>query len=313
MQGENGRVGASGWRGDGGRQSGEWWMVVEGLKAKQARGEAMCPAPRARDRSKEGWCEEMRLERLHAAARASVEGVAPQRLHWEAGAIHRDALNRALPRGDPGALVAVFGAAAIEPATVGVDVALGLAELVAADDGDAGLGAEAVEVGSAARSRVCDVGHVGEGDAAAEARGGRAMVRAILRAKAAGAVACGGVDHVLHVSVGAGGGVAEVRGRTHRFAAELALGRVRGRGAGIVEPDAAQDVERVGRVRARRAAGDGADGDTLAVLRHGVVPGAAADVVEEALLERGLTGGVVAVPLGAPVDEIDLVGASHDA
>src|SRR5690349_25178668 len=92
MQGENGRVGASGWRGDGGRQSGEWWMVVEGLKAKQARGEAMCPAPRARDRSKEGWCEEMRLERLHAAARASVEGVAPQRLHWEAGAIHRDAL-----------------------------------------------------------------------------------------------------------------------------------------------------------------------------------------------------------------------------
>src|SRR5690349_8065701 len=131
----------------------------------------------------------MRLERLHAAARARVEGVAPQRLHREARAVHRDALDRALPGGDPGALVAVFGAAAIEPATVGVDVGLGLGELVAADNGDASLGAEAVEVGSAARSRVGDVGHVGESDAAAEARGGRAVIRAVLRAKAAGAVA----------------------------------------------------------------------------------------------------------------------------
>src|SRR5690348_59184 len=116
----------------------------------------------------------MGLERLHAAARAGVEGVAPQRLHREARAVHRDTLDGALPGGNPGALVAVFSAAAIEPAAVRVDVGLGLAELVAADDGDAGLGAEAVEVGSTARSRVGDVGHVGEGDAPAEAGGGRA-------------------------------------------------------------------------------------------------------------------------------------------
>jgi hypothetical protein len=53
--------------------------------------------------------------REHAAARAAVEGIAPQRLHREHAGGERDVRRSALPRGDPGALVAVLGAAGVQP------------------------------------------------------------------------------------------------------------------------------------------------------------------------------------------------------
>ena len=56
---------------------------------------------------------ELRI-REHAAARAAVERIAPQRLHRESAGREVDVRRRALiPRGDPGALVAVLGSAGV--------------------------------------------------------------------------------------------------------------------------------------------------------------------------------------------------------
>src|SRR6266536_1723927 len=90
--------------------------------------------------------------RLNAAARTAIERVAPQRLHREATRVERDVCRCALAGRDPGALVAVLGAAAIQPPAARELVADRLGQLVALDDRDAGIRAEAVEVGAAARA-----------------------------------------------------------------------------------------------------------------------------------------------------------------
>src|SRR5579859_673594 len=223
----------------------------------------------------------------HAAAGVAVEGVAPERLDREGGAAHRDVRRRALARADPGAHVAILGAAAVQPAAIGEDVRLGLGELVAADDGDAVRRAGAVdEPGAAARARVGDVGHVGVGDVAV-ARAGGAMPGAILRLEALRVVAGRGVDHILDLRIRARAGVAEVARRPDRLAGELRLAGSGRRRARIVVPDPGQHAAGVRRVRAARAAEESARGHALAVLGDRVVPGAAAHVTEEILLDGG--------------------------
>src|SRR5258708_22618532 len=99
---------------------------------------------------------------------------------------------------------------------------------------------------------------------------------------------------------------------TDRFSRELALpGLTRG-GRSVVVPDPGPDPAGVGCRFTGAIAKDGTAADALAVLRHGVIPGAATHVVEEALLYRGLPGRVVVVPLRAPVHQVDTIGAGLD-
>src|SRR2546423_1798017 len=61
------------------------------------------------------------------------------------------------------------------------------------------------------------------------------------------------------------------------------------------------------------ATGGRAAGHALAVLGYGVIPGTATHAAEEVVLDVGLTGRIVVVPLGAPVDQVDSVRAGLDA
>src|SRR5579859_6319621 len=70
-----------------------------------------------------------------AAACAAVESVAPQRLHRVVVRAEGDVLRGALARRDPGALVRVLLAAAVQPAAVGERVGGRLGVLMAGDDG----------------------------------------------------------------------------------------------------------------------------------------------------------------------------------
>ena len=69
-----------------------------------------------------------------------------------------------------------------------------------ADDGNAGMWAQAVEVGATAGTGVGDVRQVRVSDVANRGAG-RAVVRAILRPKSPGTVSRGGGDHILHARV----------------------------------------------------------------------------------------------------------------
>ena len=71
-----------------------------------------------------------------------------------------------MSRGNPGALVTVLPAAGIKPPAVGELVGYRLGHLVTADDGDAGVGAQTVEVRAAASARVGDIRQVGISDVA---------------------------------------------------------------------------------------------------------------------------------------------------
>src|SRR5207244_9017445 len=111
-----------------------------------------------------------------AASSSAVEGVAPERLDRKMLAAERDVRCSALPGADPGALVGVLGAAAVEPSGAGVGVGDSLAVLVSADDREAVdvVVAERIveavdEVHAAGRARVGLVGHVGVGEVAARA------------------------------------------------------------------------------------------------------------------------------------------------
>src|SRR5712691_4460573 len=73
--------------------------------------------------------------RDHAATRAAVEGVAPQRLDRVRRArAEGHVLGRSLPRADPCTLVAVLGTRAVNPTGAGERVGDGLGVLVSADD-----------------------------------------------------------------------------------------------------------------------------------------------------------------------------------
>src|SRR5579862_7539901 len=102
-----------------------------------------------------------RSVRQNASSRAAVERIAPQRLHRVAGAVQGHVRRGTLARGDPGALVAVLRAAAVQPAAVRKLVGGRLADLMPDDDGDACIGAETVEVGPAARPGIGDVRRIG--------------------------------------------------------------------------------------------------------------------------------------------------------
>src|SRR5689334_15843488 len=95
--------------------------------------------------------------RQHASARAAIERVAPQRLDGENARRQRNVRRRTLAGGDPGALIAVLRAAGIEPAAVRELVGFRLGHFVTADDRDAGVRAQAVEVRAAACACVGDV------------------------------------------------------------------------------------------------------------------------------------------------------------
>src|SRR5439155_26158354 len=69
-----------------------------------------------------------------AASASAVEGVAPQRLDGIAAGAECDVGGRSLAGADPGALVAVLSAAAVEPTAVGIRVRDRLGILVAAHD-----------------------------------------------------------------------------------------------------------------------------------------------------------------------------------
>lgn len=99
-----------------------------------------------------------------AAASAAVEGVAPERLDGEGAGAQGNVGRCPLARADPGAFVAILAAAAVNPASTGVDVGFGFRELVASHDRDS-IGdtsrATVHEVGTATGAGIRDIRHVG--------------------------------------------------------------------------------------------------------------------------------------------------------
>src|SRR5260370_40061985 len=84
---------------------------------------------------------------------------------------------------------------------------------MSADDGDAGVRAESVEVGATTRACVSDVRQIGVGDVAGHGTGG-AVIGAILSPKSARIVSSGGGGQLVVGAVcGRGGGCGEVGGR----------------------------------------------------------------------------------------------------
>ena len=173
------------------------------------------------------------------------------------------------------------------------------------DNGDARIGPEPIEVRTAIRARIRDIRQVGIGDVAV-ARRRVAMIRAVLRSEAAGVVAVSGGNHILRGIVAAGTRVAEVRRRAHRLGSNLRLFWLVRCGRTIVVPVAGIHVRLVADRRAGAVAEDGAARHTLAVLGHGVQPGAAADRIQERFQNARLAARVVVRPLRAPEDQIDL-------
>src|SRR5258708_16786009 len=141
--------------------------------------------------------------REHAATGTAVEGIAPERLHRERAGGERDVRRGTVARGDPCACVAVLRAARVQPASGWELVGDRLAHFMPADNGDAGVRAESVEVGATARACVSDVRQIGVGDVAFRGTGG-AVIGAILSPKSARIVSSGGGGHTLDGG-GAGG------------------------------------------------------------------------------------------------------------
>src|SRR5258708_14883539 len=145
--------------------------------------------------------------REHAAAGTAVEGIAPERLHRERAGGERGVRRGTLARGDPGALVAILRAGGVQPTGARELVGDRLGHFMPADDGDAGVSAESVEVGATARASVSDVRQIGVGDVAFRRTGG-AVIGAILSPKSARIVSSGGGGHKIDGggACGRGGG-----------------------------------------------------------------------------------------------------------
>src|SRR5260370_16030100 len=249
--------------------------------------------------------------REHAATGTAVEGIAPERLHRERPGGERDDSRGPLARRDPGALVAVRRAGGVPPTGARELIGDRLAHFMSADDGDAGVRAESVEVGATTRACVSDVRQIGVGDVAGHGTGG-AVIGAILSPKSARIVSSGGGDHVLDAGVAGSGGVAEVLCGVDGFRRKLRLLRLRRRSAGVVCPDSGKNAGLVAGMRSGSATGEGAGGHALAILGDTVEPGAAADAVVEVLQNGCFAAGVIVVPLRAPEDQVDL-GSRFDA
>src|SRR5258708_448817 len=213
--------------------------------------------------------------REHAATGAVVECIAPQRLHRERAGGERDVRRGTLARGNPGALVAVLRAGGVQPTGARELVGDRLAHFMPADDGDASVRAESVEVGATARACVSDVRQIGVGDVAGRGTGG-AVIGAILSPKSARTVSRGGGDHILDGGVAGSRGVAEVLCGANGLGRDLRLLGLRRHRACVVRPDSGKNAGLVAGVRAGSATGDGAGGHPLAILGDTVDPSAAA-------------------------------------
>ncbi len=242
--------------------------------------------------------------REHAATGAAVEGIAPERLHRERAGGERDVRRGTLARRDPGALVAVLRAGGVQPTGARELIGDRLAHFMPADDRDAGVRAESVEVGATARACVSDVRQIGVGDVADCGTGG-AVIGAILSPKSARTVSSGGGDHILDGGVDGSGGVAEVLCGADGLGRDLRLLGLRRRRACVVRPDSGKNAGLVAGVRAGSATGDRAGGHALAILSDTVEPGAAADAAVEVLQNGCFAAGVIVVPLRAPEDQED--------
>src|SRR5260370_13781492 len=98
--------------------------------------------------------------REHAATGTAVEGIAPERLHRERPGGERDVRRGTLARRDPGALVAVLRAGGVQPTGARELIGDRLAHFMSADDADARVTAESVEVRATTRACVSHVRHV---------------------------------------------------------------------------------------------------------------------------------------------------------
>src|SRR5487761_303124 len=240
-----------------------------------------------------------------ATAAITVERIAPQRLHREGGAVRECHVRRsALARRDPGALVADLRAVGIEPAGARELIRNRLGRLVTLDNGDAGIGAQAIEVGAAACTRVGDIRQVGVSDVAV-GRAGGAVPRAVLPAEATRTVPRRGRNHILHAVIAASGRVAEILGRTHRLGGQLRLSRMLRRSRAGVIPVAIEHARLVTRGYTGAVAEHGAAGHALTVLGNGVQPGTAAHAGKKGFQKGRFAARVVVDPLRAPKDQID--------
>src|ERR1700693_3817955 len=163
-------------------------------------------------------CKRLRI-RQYAATRAGVEGVTPQRLDRESVRAECDGRRRTLTRRDPGALITYLCTRSVKPAAARKRVADAFSHFVAADDGDARVRTEAVEVGAAACARVRDVRQIRVGNSAIGRTGG-AVPGAVLGSEPGRVVSGRRGDHVLGV-----GAIAEMRGSIHCLRRKLRLRR----------------------------------------------------------------------------------------
>ena len=178
-----------------------------------------------------------------------------------------------------------------------------------ADHGDAGVGAQAIEVGAATRARVGDVRQVGVRHVAI--RGAAvAVVGAVLRAKALRGDTRRERDDVLRGVVAAGGRVAEVLCGAHGLGRDVGLARTILDGRAAVIPDALENARGIARGGAGPVTELGAAGHALAILGHAVQPGAAADRTQERLQQVRFAARVAA-PLRAPENQVDLRRGLH--
>lgn len=139
------------------------------------------------------------------------------------------------------------------------------------------------------------------------------MPRAVLCTKTARIVACRGIDHILHRGIGGRGRIAKMGCGTHRFAGKVGLARSGWCGRGIVIPDPSQHAFGIGGCGTRAVTGNGPTADALTVLGHRVIPTRTANAIKELLLDGSFARGIIAVPLGSPIDQIDLVRSGFHA
>src|SRR5207244_10958050 len=183
---------------------------------------------------------------------ALVGVIRPGALHRISAVAHAHVRRGALTRADPRALVTVFLARElVGPAAGRILVGHGFGVLVTVHDREAieSSGRAAVdEILTAALAEIGDVRHVGERQIAV--RGSRVVVPGAEvrggRVEAVRVGAGGRDDHVLHVAVGGGRGVAEVGSGPGRLRRQLRGGGIARRVTRGVEPDSRQSGARRG-------------------------------------------------------------------
>src|SRR5262249_5876144 len=147
----------------------------------------------------------------------------------------------------------------------GVLIRDGLSEFVPFNNGDARVRSQAIKVGSAAPTRVCDVRQVSVCDGSVGGGTGRTVPRAILGSESGGAVPGRRRNDVLRGCIGRSRDTKVLRG-IHRFRCELRLCRMRGSGKGVVVPGSYENSRWIASRGTRAIAGDGPPCHALAIL-----------------------------------------------